>query len=189
MLMKKGMLWMGRRCLVWMVLAGMVLGGAGPVSAGWNQTPDYMKPSDDVTYQEDQLYPEDAEMDTYQDRYATPLFYMPDIYQTHRITGYGAIALTIMAVASGDDSTFHKISGASAALCGVAAGTSGHMAYGGGINFRDGWTRENIHAGAGYLATAALVLAAGLGAADEDHETAGAVATAAAVVPVAVFVF
>ncbi|WP_139163821.1 hypothetical protein [Desulfoluna spongiiphila] len=181
--MKRRMCVMGRRCLVWMVLVGMVLGAAGPVSAGWYQTPDYMKPSEDLSY------PEDAEMDPQQERYTTPLFYMPDVYQTHRITGYGAVALTILAVASGDDSTLHKVSGASAALCGVAAGTSGHMAYGGGINFREGWTRENIHAGAGYLATAALVLAAGLGAADEDHKTVGGIATAAAVVPVAVFVF
>jgi len=183
MLMKRCMRLMGRKCLVWMMLVGMVLSGAGPVSAGWNQTPDYMKPS------EDQSYPEDVEMDAQQDRFSAPLFYMPDVYQTHRITGYGAVALTILAVASGDDSTLHKVSGASAALCGVAAGTSGHIAYGGGINFRDGWTRENIHAGAGYLATAALVLAAGLGAADEDHEAVGGIAAAAAVVPVAVFVF
>jgi hypothetical protein len=90
---------------------------------------------------------------------------------------------------TGDDSTAHKMSGVAAAVCGVAAGASGHIAYGEGIDFRGGWTRENIHAGSGYIATAALVLAAALGAADEDHGTVGGIATAAVTVPVLVFTF
>jgi len=183
MLMKRRVRLMGQWCLVWIVLVGMVMGFSGPVSAGWYQTPDYMKPSDELAY------PDDEEMDAQQDRFSAPLFYMPDVYETHRLTGYGAVALAILALASGDDSTFHKVSGVSAAVCGVAAGASGHIAYGEGINFREGWTRENIHAGSGYLATAALVLAAALGAADESHSAVGGVATAAVIVPVAVFVF
>lgn len=183
MLMKRRVRLLGRRCLAGLVMLGMVLGFSGPVSAGWTQAPAYLTPSDELAY------PEEEDLDVRQDRFSTPLFYMPDIYETHRLTGYGAVALAILAMASGDDATLHKITGVSAAVCGVAAGASGHIAYGQGIDFRQGLTRENIHAGSGYLATAALVLAAALGAADENHSAAGGVATAAVVVPVAVFVF
>jgi hypothetical protein len=171
------------KSLVWMVLAGMVLGFSGPASAGWNDEPDALRPPEAFEYSEEEAFEGE------QDYYSTPLFYMPDVQETHRITGYSAVALTILAMVTGDDSTAHKMSGVAAAVCGVAAGASGHIAYGAGIDFREGWTRENIHAGSGYIATAALVLAAAMGAADEDHDTVGGIATAAVIVPVLVFTF
>lgn len=183
MLMKQRVRLMGYRCLVWMVLMSVVAGFSTPAAAGWYQLPSFLMPPDTLALAED----EDAESG--QQQYGAPLFYMPDVYETHRITGYSAIALTILAMVSGDDSSLHKVSGGVAAAFGVAAGASGHIAYGEGIDFREGWTRENIHAGSGYLATAALVLTAALGAADEKHSAAGGVATAAVIVPVAVFTF
>lgn len=174
---------MGRRCLVWMVIATLVSGLFTPAFAGWYQLPSFLRPPDILSLSEE----EDG--DAQQDRFTMPVFYMPDIYETHRITGYSAIALSILALATGGDSTVHKVSGFSAAVFGVAAGASGHIAYGEGIDFREGWTRENIHAGSGYLATAALVLTAALGASDKSHSAAGGVATAAVTVPVLVLVF
>ena len=181
MLMRR---WMGCKSLVCVVLASMVLGGISPVWAGGaSQLP----PSLNVP---DNLYASlEEEMETMDNMESAPLFYMPDVYTTHMITGYGAVALTLLAMISGDDSSLHKVSGMTAAAFGVAAGTTGHIAYGEGIDFRDGWTRENIHAGSGYLATAALVLTAVLGAADESHSGVGGLATAAVAVPVLVFAF
>ncbi|WP_300667820.1 hypothetical protein [Desulfoluna sp.] len=183
MLIKRRERTMGRRWLVGMILACMVLGFSGSVFAEWYPAPSYLDPS------EESIFLEDEELDARDDRFAQPGFYMPDLYQTHRLTGYSAVALTLLSLVTGDDKSFHKVSGVGAAVFGVAAGASGHIAYGEGINFREGWTRENIHAGSGYLATAALVLTGVLGAADENHSAAGGVAAAAVVVPVAVFVF
>ena len=181
MLMRR---WMGRKCLVWVVLASMVMGGFSPVWAGgWNSLPPSLNAPDDLY-----ASPEE-EMDAMGNMEPAPLFYMPDVYTTHRITGYGAVALTLLAMVSGDDSSLHKVSGMTAAAFGVAAGTTGHIAYGEAIHFRDGWTRENIHAGSGYIATAALVLTAALGVADKGHAAAGGLATAAVAVPVLVVSF
>jgi 4-amino-4-deoxy-L-arabinose transferase-like glycosyltransferase len=179
MLMKQCVRSMGYKCLVWMVLMSVVAGFSTTATAAWYQLPSYLVPPDVLSLSED----EDVES-----RQAL-IFYMPDVYETHRITGYTAVALTLLALVSGDDSSLHKVSGVTAAAFGVAAGASGHIAYGEGIDFRDGWTRENIHAGSGYLATAALVLTAVLGVADESHSAAGGIAAAAVIVPVAVFTF
>lgn len=184
MLMKSDARLMGCKCLVWMVLVTMILGISTQALAGsWKQAPAFLSASDASALSEEE---DAAARDAY---YSTPLFYMPDVYDTHRITGYSAVALTILAMVTGDDSSLHKVSGVAAAAFGVAAGASGHMAYGDGIDFREGMTRENIHAGSGYLATAALILTGVLGVADEKHSGVGGVATAAVIVPVAVFTF
>ena len=179
MRMKKWMCGMACKCLIWTVLATLAFGSLTPALADGLYLPSFLAPPDVLSLSNGGGAKEAS----------APLFYLPDVYETHRITGYSAVALTILAMVSGDDSAFHRVSGIAAASFGVAAGASGHTAYGEGIDFRQGWTRENIHAGSGYLATAALVLTAVLGAADTGHSGVGGVATAAVVVPVMVFVF
>ncbi len=184
MLMKKWMRGMACRSLLSMVVVTLIFGSFTSVMAAeWAQTPSFLSLPDVLSLSDgDEAYGS-------QPVASAPLFYMPDIYETHRLTGYSAVALTILAMVSGDDSALHKLSGAAAAAFGVAAGATGHTAYGAGIDFNEGWTRENIHAGSGYLATAALVMTAVLGVADTGHSGVGGVATAAVVVPVLVFAF